>query len=404
MSNLVGKNNKKSSDARTHQLNSAFKTMKIIKTTYFVFLFVLLFSFNEQVYSQQQSYQYLSTWPQFDSARVKYLAFRIENANFFRNDEYTSPIVDGYTLIGLWGRFLMEYYPAENLRVRFGGHFLKYHGRESIDDVESIPYYSIQYNPLPDLEIIFGNFDNSQNLGLLEMLYEPEFYYTRKPPGGLQVRFQRHRLHLESWINWETHIFAGDPFQEVFTNGSLISYDLIKKERHKLSVPLQFIYHHQGGEIDSTDAQIETLMNGASGLKYNYKKGDWSLGVSAWYLGYREATSNNLQVYSSGHAGLARIIGGYKRSVLSIGYWNGNRFISPKGRKIYQSYSFSNPGKLYPRRQLLEGRMAMQIPVKYGVTFAIEGDVYYDLREADLSYCWGIHLMFSESFFLKNFK
>ncbi len=377
--------------------------MRIMLKPFFLLVFALAL-LSVDSFGQKQSYGYLSTWSKFDSTKTRDLSFRLENANFFRNDEYTSPIVDGYTLIGLWGRFLMEYYPAENLRLRFGGHFLKYHGRESIDGVESIPYYSIQYNPLPDLEIIFGNFDNSQNLGLLEMIYEPEFYYTRKPPGGLQIRFSRDRLHLESWINWETHIFAGDPFQEVFTNGTLINYDFIKSEHHKFSVPLQFIYHHQGGEIDSTDAQIETLMNGAGGIEYVYSIEDWSFGINAWYLGYREATTNNLQVYSAGHAGLGRIFAGYKRSVLSLGYWNGSHFISPKGRKIYQSYSFSTPGKLYPTRQLLEGRLAMQIPVKKGVVFVVEADAFYDLKESDFSYCWGIHLVFSESFFLKSFN
>lgn len=376
---------------------------KIAFTSVLLLTFILSGGLNTSV-AQNQSYGYLNTWPAFDSSQVKNLSFRIENANFFRNDEYTSPILDGYTLIGLWGRFLMQYYPAENLRVRFGGHFLKYHGRESIDDVESIPYYSIQYNPLPGLELIFGNFDNSQNLGLLEMLYEPEFYYTRKTPGGLQVRFDRSRLHLESWINWETHIFEGDPFQEVFTNGTIIKYDLISKKGHELSIPLQFIYHHQGGEIDSTDALIETLMNGAGGFNYQYYIADWSLGVHGYYLGYREATTNNLQAYSSGQAGLARIFASYKRSILSFGYWKANRFIAPKGRKIYQSYSFSTPGRLYPARDLLEGRLAMQIPVKKGVNFAIEADVFYDLNESNLSYSWGIHLIFSESFFMKSFK
>ncbi|PLX23613.1 MAG: hypothetical protein C0599_04220 [Salinivirgaceae bacterium] len=367
-------------------------------------LFVLALLLNIEGNAQQQQYQYLNTWNQFDSLQSNNLFFRFENANFFRNDEYTSPILDGYTLIGLWGRLLFEYYPSENLRIKIGTHLLKYHGREEIEGVEAIPYYTLQYKPTKDFSIVFGNFDNSRNMDLLAPLYEPEMFYTQKPPAGLMVNYANDRVSVKSWINWETHIFEGDPFQEKFLFGLSSDFKWINNGVFELSTPLQFTYHHVGGEIDSSENLIQTLMNGATGIKALIKSGDWSYGISGYYLGYREATSNGLQPYRAGQGGLTRLNVGYKQSLVSLGYWNGKQFLSPKGRSIYQSYSISNPGELYPNREIVEGRFLFNWPIKDFVHLVLEADAFYDLNESDLSYAWGIHLIFSESFFLTHVK
>jgi hypothetical protein len=373
--------------------------IKIFSIT--IFLIVIL-SIEGQ--SQNDRYNYLNTWNKFDSVQERELLFRFENANFFRNDEYVSPILEGYTLIGLWGRFLFEYYPTDNLRIKVGAHMLKYHGREEIEGVEALPYYSIQYKPLSDLSVTFGNFNNSRNMDLIAPIYEPELYYTHKPPAGLMIDFEKRFLTIKSWINWETHIFEGDPFQEKFLMGFSSEFFIINNDDFTLSTPLQFTYHHQGGEIDSSDNLVQTLMNGATGIRIKKRLEDWSIGLSSYYVGYHEATSNSLQAYRGGNAGLARLDFGYKESLLSLGYWYGDEYLSPKGRQIYQSYSFSNPGQLYPRRELMEGRFLLNIPIKNVARIVLEADAFYDLKESDLSYAWGVHLIFSESFFLTHVK
>lgn len=369
----------------------------------FILLFFAIF-LNIEAQSQQSQYSYLDTWNKFDSLQERNLFFRFENANFFRNTEYTSPILDGYTLIGLWGRFLFEYYPADNLRIKLGVHLLKYDGREEIEGVEALPYYMIQYKPVKDLSVIFGNFNDSRNMDLLSPLYEPELFYTQKPPAGLMVDYDKERIKLKSWINWETFIFEGDPFQERFLMGLSSEFYWLKNKDFELSMPLQFTYHHQGGEIDSSDNLIQTLMNGATGFKLNRISGKWNYGISGYYIGYREATSNGLQAFRAGQAGLARLNFGYKESLLSLGYWHGSKYVSPKGRHIYQSYSFSNPGEFYLKRQLVEGRFLFNLPIKSYVKLVLEADAFYDMNESDLSYAWGIHLIFSESFFLTHVK
>jgi hypothetical protein len=367
-------------------------------------LIVLILLLNIDTYSQQNRYQYFNTWNEFDSLQTNNLFFRFENANFFRNNEYVSPILDGYTLIGLWGRFLFEYYASDNLRIKLGTHLLKYHGREEIEGVEAIPYYSLQYKPTKELSVIFGNYNDSRNMDLLEPLYEPEFFYTQKPPAGVMIDYNISRLNLKSWINWETHIFEADPFQEKFLFGLSSDFKVINNDGFELSTPIQFTYYHEGGEIDSSDNLIQTLMNGAAGIQSLVKIGDWSYGLDGYYLGYREATSNGLQPYRAGHGALGRLSLGYKQSIISVGYYNGNQYISPKGRHIYQSHSHRAPGELYPSRELIEGRFMFNWPIKEYVHLVIEADAFYDLIESDLSYAWGIQLIFSESFFLTKVK
>lgn len=352
--------------------------------------------------AQHKQFGYLNTWNDFDSLHKNNLFFRFENTNFFKNNEYTSPILDGYTLIGVWGRLMFEYYPTDNLRFKIGSHLLKYHGREELEGVNIYPYYLIEYKPARELSVIFGNLNNERNMDLLEPIYNPELFFTQKPPAGLMLDYSHQFIEAKTWIDWHTHIFEGDTFQEEFLYGLSSELFVVNNKQLSFSVPSQFTYHHLGGEIDSSDNQIQTLMNGATGLKFQMRNGKWSYGLSSYYLGYREATSNYLQPFRAGHASLSRFFVGYKESMLSIGYWYGDRYISPKGQRIYQSYSFNNVGEVYPKRELIEGRFLFNIPIKEWINFVIEADAFYDINENSLSYAWGIHLVLSESFFLRK--
>lgn len=376
---------------------------KFFVCSFFVLLMALISSVSS-VFAQSERYPFMSAYSTFDSARAKGLYFRFENQNFFRNDEYQSAAIEGYTLIGLWGRPLLEYYPTNNLKIRLGGHFLRYQGDNGIDEGASIPYYSLQYNPFDNFEIIMGNIDNSQSFGLPEMMYEPEYYLSKKPPGGVQIRYRNRFLTAQVWINWETFIRPGDSFQEVFTNGTSVELNVLNKQNLQIDLPLHFTYHHQGGEIASRGAQIETLMNGIVGLNTHYSVNKWVFGSEMNYLGYREATNTRLQPYAAGHAALARVSVKFDKSFLSVGYWYGDRYLSPKGRVIYRSFGHPDATFDFSHRRLFESRFVLNVPIKNGVALALEADAFYDTTSSELSYCYGIHLTFSESFLLHKME
>lgn len=373
-------------------------------TKQFIAIIVSLILGVSTLFAQTSRYEFMSSYPEFDSTNVHQLHFRFENHNFFRNNEYQSDAIDGYTLIGLWARPVLEYYPAANLKIRIGGHFLRYHGINFIDKSNSIPYYSIQYNPFNKFEIILGNFDNSNPLYMPEMLYSPELFLFTKPPGGVQARYANNFMQSRIWLNWETFIQENDPFQEVFTQGASVAFFPVKTDFIHLSIPIHFTYHHRGGEIDSSDELIETLMNGSAGLQGVYEIDNWETGAEVSYLGYRETTNNRLQPFAAGHAGLARAFIKYNTVLISAGYWQANGYLSPKGSLIYKSYTSTNDGQSGRKRQLLESRFVLNIPVKYGVRFAVEADAYFDIITTKLSYMYGIHLVFSESFFSRKIK
>lgn len=175
------------------------------------------------VFAQSNRYEFMSSYAAFDSMRVHQLHFRFENQNFFRNNEFQSDGVKGYTLIGLWGRPLLEYYPASNLKIRVGGHFLRYHGIDFIDKSNSIPYYSAQYNPFDNFEIILGNFDESYTIRMPEMLNSPELYLFSTPAGGVQVRYSNEYLQSQIWLNWKTLYMMPTLFRRYLLKGFLLT-------------------------------------------------------------------------------------------------------------------------------------------------------------------------------------
>ena len=77
-----------------------------------------------------------------DTARVRTLWVELDNLSFFKDNEYTSEFMRGYTLPGLWLQPKAVYYPLKNLKVELGLHALIYSGANKYP---SMAYRDIAY-------------------------------------------------------------------------------------------------------------------------------------------------------------------------------------------------------------------------------------------------------------------
>ena len=91
-------------------------------------IFLLIQIFSIQIVSAQLFPPSFYRSAQIDSSLDNTLSFRIENSNFFKNNEYFNDIIQGYTLIGWFINPKLIYYPAKNAKIEAGIHFLKYSG------------------------------------------------------------------------------------------------------------------------------------------------------------------------------------------------------------------------------------------------------------------------------------
>ena len=96
-----------------------------IKNLASTFLLFLLFA---NLFAQEGSGIFVSDEP-FAPQKTGNLFLAVDNLNFFKNNEYKSKYVDGYTLTGAWIRPKLIYYPDKKFRFEIGGQILGYTGR-----------------------------------------------------------------------------------------------------------------------------------------------------------------------------------------------------------------------------------------------------------------------------------
>ena len=313
-----------------------------------LFLLVLL-SFGGS--AQDVSKIFVSDEP-FDPKSTGKLSLAIDNLNFFKNNEYKSKYVDGYTLTGTWVRPKLLFYPDKQLRFELGGEVLTYNGR---DDYKFYPWFSVLYQPKRNLSLRMGNLNRDQNHGLPEPLMDSEHFINGQPEAGIQVKFKNQRFKADLWIDWQKMIFKGDPFKERFVFGAVTELILLKAENSKLSLPITFNGLHEGGEIDTAPGLAHTYLTVSEGIKFGHQLGG-SL-FKSWLI-----ESNLFQsTYPQGETALPSkkgtafylrggITSGYGN--LMAGFWQGRHFFTPLGMPLFQNGALNEPFAVSQNRLL----------------------------------------------------
>jgi hypothetical protein len=372
-----------------------------IKSFWFIILSSCFFgmplvSFGQNVYTFFSNYEAMSS----DTSKKYFL--KLDNANFFKNNEYSLPdaqsIADGYTLIGTWIRPKAVYYPHPKLNLEAGGHFLKYTGRNEFSDI--FFWFTTRYRPTDQLSIIFGNLDANYNHHLIEPLYEPENYLTNRPEAGIQLKYESEKIYADLWIDWEEFIFSGDPFQERFTFGIVSSFTLLNKNNFNLSVPFTFYGTHRGGEIDSSPGTVQTFINIAPGIIFEKTTNTGFIkeyGTRNYYISYSGPDDNSLPfskgwgIYLTGYAES-------KYGTLTSAYWHGSDFIAPKGGIIYQGISPHNNDYYEPDRKLFNIKYSFAHEIFKETQLGFVFDLFYDINNKGWMNSAGLYLVLNLDF------
>ena len=367
------------------------------------------------------------------------LRLHIENLNFFRNDEYASSFSNGYTLPGFFLAPTVSYQPLKNLRVEAGAHLLKYWGTNrypsayylTLPDASSskighgfhcVPIFRGELQLLPSLRVTIGTLRGKSQHGLVEPLYDEELNLTADPEAGLQIGFKESYLEAETWVNWENFIFKNDAHQEALTYGLSARFKPTRrKARVQWSLPLQVVFRHRGGELDTQnpDRSVRTAFNAAAGaavrIPFAAKK-PAALEVEATGLLFSQK-DGDIYPFDEGYGFYSRVTGCYDGLRLTAGYWICHHFASLFGNPMYNSFSVDDPSLTYssPRFFILRGDYAA--PLGKGFAWGVHAELRQLLRnrfhqpyEGEMSdkstfnYSFGFYLRISPSFLLKRFR
>jgi len=361
---------------------------------------LLLVFLSLNAFSQDGSKIFVSDEP-FEPKATGILSFEINNLNFFKNNEYKSEYVDGYTLTGTWIRPKFLFYPDTKLRLELGGQVLSYNGR---DDYKLYPWFSVLYMPTKHLSFRMGNLNQDQNHGLSEPLLDSEHFLKEKPEAGFQAKFKNKRLKADLWIDWQKMIFQGDPYKERFTFGTVTELTLFKTDKQKLSLPLTFNGMHEGGEIDNAPGLAKTHIAISEGLKYNFKTigsliKSWSLEGIFLQSSYPLNETALPGRHGNGFFFRASFVSDYGR--FTPGFWQGNKFYTPLGMPLFQNSAIgqpfaTNPNRLWTFSYLYDRKIFDQS--KFGFTF----DLFYNPASQKISNSAALYLMVNLSVLLKR--
>ena len=319
-----------------------------------------------------------------DTARVRTLWVELDNLSFFKDNEYTSEFMRGYTLPGLWLQPKVVYYPLKNLKVELGLHALIYSGANKYPSMayrdiaywkgnqyqkgaHLLPYFRAQVT-LSKVNLVIGNLYGRATHRLIEPQYNPEITMTADPEMGFQFLFDSRSFHLDVWVNWESYIFQGDTHQEAFTVGLSSQIDWTPRDAsfHVYS-PVQGTIQHRGGEQDTIYTNsVQTLTNGAVGAGITWNAGRRvlrRLNVEADVLGYYQQMGE-LWRYNNGWAFYTALSADLRDVRVRAGYFRADDFISLFGLPYFGAASTRHVGAVFDRPQTVFAS------VEYARTFA----------------------------------
>ena len=302
---------------------------KIIGSFLLVFLSFAAFS--------QEGPRIISNYEYADSPNAGKLMVEINNLNFFKDNEFKSKYIDGYTLTGMWLRPKLLFYPNSKFRLELGGQALAYNGRE---EYRLYPWFSAVFMPTKNITFRMGTLDHDQNHGLAEPVMDSEHLYKDRPEAGFQLKINRNRWIADFWIDWQKMIFKGDPYKERFVFGTAGAITLFQNEKRKLSMPLVFNGLHEGGEIDAAPGPAQTHIVVSEGVKYEYETGGSLIKSGRLECSILQSTYPQNETALPGKSGIGFFIQTAMTTdygTFASGYWQGNRFFTPLGMPLYQN-------------------------------------------------------------------
>lgn len=359
-------------------------------------LLTLIFLFNCYFVSAQFNNETIYNRIRPVDSLSKTLHFNFYNFNYVRNYEYSNKFHDGYTLYGTQLEPQLVYYAHPNLAFTAGAYLRKDFGSEGL--YEAKPLFSLKYQK-NNLTLIFGALEGNIQYNYIEPLYNFERKITTPVEYGTQLLVERKNFKLDSWIAWQKMIYRGDAAKEEIVGGLITESTVLNTGHWKLSIPVQFLAYHAGGQIDVLkETPISTLFNGATGVKLSKQVG---LNIKEFFTEnyiavYKDFSPTKVRAYQGGF-GLWLNAGMHtKWGSLVTSYWKGNNFITIKGMPLYQSVSETlyDQGFKQSSRSILAFRYAYQKQLIPNLFLDVRFEPHLDLDQSDKN------LQFNHSLFL----
>jgi hypothetical protein len=306
--------------------------------------------------------------------------FNFKNLNFVKNNEYSNPITEGYTLIGYFIHPEFILYPDEKVTLQLGAHLLSYSGTNRFTIIK--PSFSTTWHFNSDSYFRIGSLSGSDEHRMFDPHFSKERIYTNYQEDGLQLRILKDRIFNDTWLSWENYIFKGDTDREIFTAGESFRYispQIASCLRFELPAQIQF--KHFGGQISNYSEHVETYLNLAAGVRLSigFKGPDSGIaGVESLFFTGSSLTDNAPSGIRKGNAEWYKLFYSFRKAEINAGFWTSHNYYAPNGNFIFGSVSDHYDDVVVSDRKLITCSAMLNIPYRNFLQFYFAIDGYYD--------------------------
>jgi len=336
----------------------------------------------------------------------KSLSLAVDNLNFFRNNEFFSDLAEGYTLLGFHLTPTLKYSVNDRLIIRGGLHALKYSGRDDFRKIS--PYFSLQYRLAPKLSMTLGSYSITNNHRLAAPLFSEERRIYAYVENGLNFKYHHPDFFADLWLDWDQFIYRNDPFREKFTAGGSFDWRVTSgKSKVNLSIPLQLLVRHKGGQINTSGLPTTSVFNYASGVKLDFSISNSFLrtaGIKFLYLAYKELSDKEVNLYKNGSAFYPVAEAKSEHFSLRVGYWHAQKFYAPSGHPMFQNISVDDVNRGERKRHMMTTGFRYRRQVVQGMVLSVLWDNYMNTGNGNWDYTYSLSVSFKEDFFLKKVR
>ena len=315
---------------------------------------------------------------------------------FLKNNEYFNRINPGETLFGfrtsVAGVFNLQ--PGGKARLTTGLLI-----QENYGDAKTVikPLFSLSLTSYNEWNYVFGALQSGTRHGLIEPLYNYEQVLTQPLEYGIQVRKNSRRLFYDGWLEWRQRFDDGKGTREMLVAGQHFQPRIALGGKTTLSVPLQALLIHQGGQSVNNPLPISTRINAAAGLRLSGNDTGWVM--EGYALQSLDNSPNPQQPWSNGYAFMANIqkrFGRYHRVAAS--WWFAREFTSTLGSPVFTNVNLEYPYAYQHTRRIAMLRYVYSRPIAgNNLWLDVRIEPHYDFESAGVEFSHGLYLRYLRS-------
>ncbi|MCX7862140.1 MAG: hypothetical protein N2449_04035 [Bacteroidales bacterium] len=333
------------------------------------------------------------------SVILKQAYFQLNFNTFLRNNEYFNELYDGITFIGTNVNPYLSYNPSKKITLSAGWYCRLFNGREKFY-INQL-FYRLIYRISPTFRMIFGNIYGYDFHSLPEPLYSTDYFYFTKPENGLQFLLNTQRISNDLWLNWEKFILPGDHFKEEFIIGNASRIYLTNKYNpSRVSIPLNFIAKHKGGQVETSTFPLQTYFNWSAGTDYSYTIHNNTFGICAQYIQFNDVSDYKILQYTDGYGLYSNLYVQLKHWEIISGYWFGEYYFSPIGEPLYQSLSKKYVNYQEPQKNLIIFKLRYKYFETNRIPLYVQFESYWDYQRNYFDFSYSFIFKISERFAL----